>query len=54
MDYETLRQISDSWGLLYLVLIFFGVIAFTFRPGSKEQAERLARLPLDEDDNNVR
>lgn len=54
MDHDTLRQISDSWGLLYLVLIFIGIIAFTFRPGSRERAERLARLPLDEDENNVR
>lgn len=54
MDYETLRQLSDSWGLVYLVLIFLGVVIYTFRPGSKRQAEHLARIPFEKDDDNVR
>lgn len=49
MEYETLRQFADSWGLLYLFLIFIGVIAWTFRPGSRKQADRIAQIPLDED-----
>ena len=39
MDYSLLRQFADSWGLLYLFLLFAGVIAFTFRPGSKAKAD---------------
>jgi len=52
MDYESLRHAADSWGLLYLVLIFLGVVAYTFRPGSKKQADRSARIPLEEDNND--
>ena len=53
MDYETLRQIADSWGLLYLVVLFVGVILWTFRPGSKQAADRSAQIPFDEDRTDV-
>ncbi len=49
MNYETLRQFADSWGLLYLVVIFVGVVLFTFRPGTKGQADENANIPLKED-----
>ena len=52
MDYETLRQAADSWGLLYLTLLFVGIILFTFRPGSKKQADEIAQIPLKEEDND--
>ena len=53
MDYNTFRQLADSWGLLYLFLLFVGVIIFTFRPGSKKTAEEVAKIPLKEDNDNV-
>ena len=53
MDYSTFRQFADSWGLLYLFLLFVGVIIFTFRPGSKKTAEEVAKIPLKEDNDNV-
>ncbi|MEM8837841.1 MAG: cbb3-type cytochrome c oxidase subunit 3 [Pseudomonadota bacterium] len=52
MDYETLRQFADSWGLLYLFFMFLAVIAFTFRPGSKKYADQARMIPLKEDDTN--
>jgi cytochrome c oxidase cbb3-type subunit 4 len=54
MDYNTMRQFADSWGLLYLFLIFVGVILFTFRPGSRKQAEKNANIVLKEDERNGR
>lgn len=54
MDYSLLRNLADSWGLVYLFLIFVGVIFFTFRPGSKKQAEDNANIPLREDKPDVR
>ncbi len=50
MDYETLRQFADSWGLVYLFVAFVGIVLFTFRPGSKKRADELARIPLREDE----
>ena len=52
MDYETLRQLADSWGLLYLVIVFVSVIIFNFRPGTKQRAEELAKIPFREDDTH--
>ncbi len=53
MDYNSLRHLADSWGLLYLVIIFVGVVFFVFRPGSKKQSDDAANIPLREDDDNV-
>ncbi|MEM8811150.1 MAG: cbb3-type cytochrome c oxidase subunit 3 [Pseudomonadota bacterium] len=52
MDYETLRQAADSWGLVYLTALFLTILAFTFRPGTKKLADRNAQIPLREDDDN--
>lgn len=52
MDYETLRHAADSWGLLYLTVVFIGIVLFTFRPGSRSVADQMAQLPLREDDDN--
>ena len=49
MDYSTLREFADSWGLLYLFVLFVGVILFTFRPGSQKQADENAQIPFKED-----
>jgi cytochrome c oxidase cbb3-type subunit 4 len=49
MDYETLRHAADSWGLVYLFVLFVGVIAYTFRPGGKKAADDAANIPLKED-----
>jgi cytochrome c oxidase cbb3-type subunit 4 len=49
MDYETMRQFADSWGLLALFVFFIGVVVFTFRPGSRKSADEAADIPLRED-----
>ena len=46
--YTALRQFADSWGLLAMTLFFMGVVLFAFRPGSRAQADRAARIPLDD------
>ncbi len=47
--YTWLRQFADSWALLFMALFFIGVVIFAFRPGSREQAEEAARIPLKDD-----
>ncbi len=49
MDYESLRIAADSWGLLYLVILFVGLCLYVFRPGSRKHAEDAANIPLEED-----
>ena len=50
MDYQTLRTFADSWGLLFLVILFVGIIAFTFRPGSRKKADEDSKIPFKDED----
>ena len=49
MDYQIMRTFADSWGLLAMALFFVGVVAFAFRPGSRQNADEMARIPLKDD-----
>ena len=44
-----LRHAADSWGLLYMFVLFVGVVIFAFRPGSKKIYDDVANIPLKED-----
>ncbi len=49
LDYQSMRTFADSWGLLYLTLIFVAVIAWVLRPGARKAADDAARIPFKED-----
>jgi cytochrome c oxidase cbb3-type subunit 4 len=51
MDYQTLRTFADSWGLLFMVIVFVAVVIYTFRPGSKKKADKIAQIPLKDDES---
>lgn len=40
--YTILRHLADSWGLLAMTLIFLGVCAWAFRPGSRSTHDQIA------------
>ena len=46
MDYNDFRHFADSWGLVYLVVLFIGFVAYTFWPGGKKKAKEAADIPL--------
>ncbi|SFJ57826.1 cbb3-type cytochrome c oxidase subunit 3 [Jannaschia pohangensis] len=46
--YSFLRELADSWALLVLTLIFLGVIAWAFRPGSRPLHDDAAAVPFRE------
>lgn len=48
--YTLLRQFADSWMLLFLFLVFSGVIFWAFRPGSKASYQETASIPFRNDD----
>lgn len=50
--YDALRHFADSWGLLAMTLIFLGLAAWPFRPGSAARNRDAANLIFDEDDNH--
>jgi len=49
MDYESFRHFADTWGLIALVLLFAGIIAFVLRPGARRKYDENAKIPLKED-----
>ncbi|MBO6947429.1 MAG: cbb3-type cytochrome c oxidase subunit 3 [Rhodospirillales bacterium] len=49
MDYTTLAEFAQTWGLVYMVAIFIGVLIYALRPGAKKKFDRAARIPLKED-----
>jgi cytochrome c oxidase cbb3-type subunit 4 len=49
MDYNSMRIFADSYGLLFLFLVFLFVLFWVFRPGSGKMADDAARIPLNED-----
>jgi cytochrome c oxidase cbb3-type subunit IV len=49
MDYKTMSEIAETWGLVYMFVLFAGVLVYTLRPKSKARFERDARIPLNED-----
>ncbi len=40
--YSFLRHLADSWALLALVVFFLGVVAWVWRPGSKQVHDEIA------------
>ncbi|MFZ1815132.1 MAG: cbb3-type cytochrome c oxidase subunit 3 [Rhizobiaceae bacterium] len=49
MEYETFRHFADSFGLVYLVILFVGIVFWTFRPSGRKASAEAAQIPLKED-----
>ena len=49
-QYDMLRHFADSWGLLYMMAIFFAVVFMIVRPGARASAQAAARIPLDDNE----
>jgi cytochrome c oxidase cbb3-type subunit 4 len=50
MDFETLRQFADTWGLLFLFVSFLAAVLWALRPGAGKTYEHTSRIPLNEDE----
>jgi cytochrome c oxidase cbb3-type subunit 4 len=48
MTYDALRHFADSWGLLFMALVFVGVVAWALRPGASYRDH--AAIPFKHDD----
>ena len=47
--YEFLRHLADSWGLLAMMLVFFTLVLWPFRPGARERNEEAAKVIFKDD-----
>lgn len=48
--YTIMRVFAGSWGMMFLLLSFLGVILFTLRPGSRKVHRDTANIPFRYDD----
>ena len=50
MSYDTLRHFADSYWLVFMVVLFVGIVAWTFlSPTARKSADEAAQIPLKED-----
>lgn len=49
MSYDEFRHFADTYGLIYLMLLFAGVVAYALWPRNRKKFEKAARIPLEED-----
>lgn len=47
--YKAFAEFAQTWGLLYFVLIFLGVLVYALNPKRQKQFDEAARIPLDKD-----
>lgn len=47
--YQAMRTFADSWGLVYMVVIFCGVVIFALWPSRQKHMDDAAQIPFKED-----
>ena len=52
MNYDALRHLADSWGLVLLGLLFVTCIGWALRPGARKHHDHAAHSILNEDKDN--
>ena len=50
--YETLTHFAQTWGMIYALILFAGVLAYTFWPQNKATFDHAARIPLEAEDGD--
>lgn len=49
MTYQNVLYASETYGLLYLMAMFFIVLVYALWPRNKSKFDKAARMPLEED-----
>jgi len=49
MTYETVSRIVQQGGTVYFAVMFAIALTYALRPGKRDEFDRAARLPLDDD-----
>ncbi len=50
MSYAAAAQFAQTWGLVFLILLFVAAVVYALWPGNRRKFERAARLPLEDAD----
>ena len=51
MSYDQFRHFADSWGLVFMGLIFVSFIGWTFRKGASAHHEAAAHIIFKDEDH---
>lgn len=46
MNYDALRHAADSWGLLFLTIVFLFAVWRAFRPSARALHEEARQIPF--------
>jgi len=49
MTYQDVAHFAQTWGLVFLVLLFAGVLGYVLWPRNREKFRQAARRPLEEE-----
>ena len=49
MTFQDVSYFAQTWGLVYLVILFIGMLIYALRPGAKKKSEDAAQIPFKED-----
>jgi cytochrome c oxidase cbb3-type subunit 4 len=49
MEFEVASRLSQTWGLVALVVLFLGIVIYAVWPSNRKKFEDAARIPLKED-----
>ncbi|QHL91184.1 CcoQ/FixQ family Cbb3-type cytochrome c oxidase assembly chaperone [Sphingomonas changnyeongensis] len=50
MSYHLLRELADSFGLLFLVIVFVTAVIRAFRPGARPHHLNASLIPLSDEE----
>lgn len=50
MTYELLRHAADTWGMLFLALIFLLALWFALRPSARARHDDASQIPFRDED----
>ncbi len=48
-EYVELANFAQTWGLLYFLSVFLGILVYAMWPKNKQRFDDAARIPLQED-----
>lgn len=52
MIYNELRHLADSWGLVFMALVFLAFVGWTFRRGARDDHERASTMIFKDEDGH--
>ncbi|HPE29544.1 MAG TPA: cbb3-type cytochrome c oxidase subunit 3 [Parvularculaceae bacterium] len=51
LDHETLTAFAKTYGLIYMMIVFFGALIYALWPANQSKFDKAASSILEEDEN---